>query len=295
MQKRKRTKHSYKEESTSSFSSEDSDEGNITLANKWTNGLTKLMHIVIKSEPIFNHPSDTEQREVFLSLRQTDEGEVCEALSSITDDMWETKIDIRSLPIKPIFKTLVKEVKDVYDAKNRLYETYINDYVDTLLHNMHFHSYPLHINAQRRYEIKIRNDNVTVVAIPDFVVTSYESKMMIIIEDKTMHNATYGNRWKEDQVMAEIFVAAHNLKITDTQDIYAVRIIGTLFTFYKATVTDDYIRESLRGYPIKEHMHVLRFPEPGDDLYTINALDFCKSEQRKVIIHYLSKIKQSMQ
>lgn len=225
-------------------------------------------------------------------------------LASITDDMWEAKIDIRSLPI---FKTLVKEVKDVYDAKNRLYETYINDYVDTLLHNMHFHSYPLHINAQRRYEIKIRNDDVTVVAIPDFVVTSYESKMMIIIEEfraegegmsidcslrSQLHN---GNRWKEDQVMAEIFVAAHNLKITDAQDIYAVRIIGTLFTFYKATITDDYIRETLRGYPIKEHMHVLRFPEPGDNLYSINALDFCKSEQRKVIIRYLSRIKQSMQ
>ncbi|ORX43683.1 hypothetical protein DM01DRAFT_1196872 [Hesseltinella vesiculosa] len=204
--KRKRSEHSYKEESTSSFS-DDSDEGNITLAKKWTNGLTKLMHIIVKSEHIFEEADDVDDEQY---------------LPSITDDMWEAKIDIRSLPIKPIFKTLVKEVKDVHDARSRLYETYINDYVDTLLHNMHFHSYPLHINAQRRYEIKIKNDSITVVAIPDFVVTSYESKMMIIIEDRTMHNASYGNRWKEDQVIAEIFVAAHSLKITDAQDFYAV-------------------------------------------------------------------------
>lgn len=283
MEKRKRIKRNYKDDSTSSFSSEESDEGNITRANEWKHNLTKLMHISITTESMFD------QREII-------ESEEDMYLLCVSDDMWEAKaIDIKSLPLNPTLKTLVREVKDVYDAKARLYETYINDYVDTLLHNLQFHSYPLHINAQRRYEIKIGNNEATIVAIPDFVVTSYESKMMIIVEDKTMKNATYANGWKEDQVMAEIFVAAHNLKITQQQDIYAVRIIGTLFTFYKATVSNEYIKETLRGFPTKEHMAVKRYPDPGDDVYEINALDFCKIEQRREIIDYLCHIKQRLQ
>ncbi|ORX47190.1 hypothetical protein DM01DRAFT_311168 [Hesseltinella vesiculosa] len=47
------------------------------------------------------------------------------------------------------------------------------------------------------------------------------------------------------------------------KDIYAVRIIGTLFTLYKATISIDYIKEALKGFPAKEHMQVLRFPDPG--------------------------------
>jgi hypothetical protein len=73
-------------------------------------------------------------------------------------------------------------------------------------------------------------------------------------------------------------------------ELYAIRIIGTLFTFYKAFVTPEYIKESLLGPPEENYMEIQRYPDPGTSVYQINALDLCKLEDRKIIIEYLSRI-----
>lgn len=273
--KRKRKNIDYREFSISS-ADEASDEGNVMQANEWKRKTSALMHIRVTTQPIFDVIS-FDKDEVYLQ--------------SITDAMWGGNIDIKHLPINGELKTLVREVKFVHDAKNRLNETYVDTYMNTLLHVMGFNYYPLSINIQHKYQIKITDDELNIIAKPDFTVTSIESKMLIVVEDKTMINATYGNKWKEDQVMGEIFVAAHNLRITETTELYAIRVIGTLFTFYKAVVTIGYIKETLRGYPVREYMDVLRYPDPGEDVYEVNALDFCKTKDRSIIIDYLKMIK----
>jgi hypothetical protein len=74
-------------------------------------------------------------------------------------------------------------------------------------------------------------------------------------------------------------------------DWYAIRVIGTLFTFYKAIVTIGYIKGTLRGYPVREYMDVLRYSDPGEDVYEVNALDFCKVKDRSVIFDSSKMIK----
>lgn len=94
--------------------------------------------------------------------------------------------------------------------------------------------------------------------------------------------------------MGEIFVAAHNTRISKPSELYAIRIIGTLFTFYKAVVTPEYIKETLLDRSDKHYMDVHRYPDPGSDLYDINALEFCKITDRKIIIEYLQRIKSEL-
>jgi hypothetical protein len=269
--KRKRLNISYTELTTSSG---DEDEGGtINAVNLWKEDTTNDMHIrVINKEIFIIDPFH-------------------DFMSCITDDMWNQHIDIDTLPVNGDVKTLIHEIKQVHDANSRIQESYVDTYVDSLLHILGFNFYPYSIKIQHKYEIKLNNDALKITAKPDFTVASIKSNMLVVIEDKTLRNATYSNRWKEDQVLGELFVIAHNQRIHQESNLYAVRIIGTLFTFYKATITIEYIKETLRGYPIKQHMNILRYPDPGVDVYEINALNICKSEDRKIIIEYLNMIK----
>jgi hypothetical protein len=266
--KRQRKNVNYIELTTSS-----GDEGIINTANLWKEDNTNDMRIRVTNKELFNvNPSH-------------------DIMPCVTDSIWNQNIDIDNLSLGGDVKTLIYEIKQVHDANNRLQESYVDTYVDSLLHILGFNFYPYSIKIQHKYEIRLNKDTMKITAKPDFTVASIKSNMLVVIEDKTMKNARYTNRWKEDQVLGELFVIAHNQRIRDTTNIYAIRIIGTLFTFYKATVTIEYIKETLNGYPIKQHMNILRYPDPGNDVYEINALNICKTEDRKVIIEYLNRIK----
>jgi hypothetical protein len=100
-----------------------------------------------------------------------------------------------------------------------------------------------------KYEcsIEIGEKQHRITSISDFCIL-HEDKMFLVIEDKTIINANYGNSWKEPQVLGELFVSAHKLatgkKKLDKTPIqtFALRVVGTMFTFYKAIVNIDYIK-----------------------------------------------------
>lgn len=83
---------------------------------------------------------------------------------------------------------------------------------------------------------------------------------------KNTNTATYANNWKEDQVLAELFVAVHNMvakskgTIVYPVNIYAIRVVRTLFTFYKTIASLEYIKETAKGLPHINSMSVLRHP-----------------------------------
>ena len=249
---------------------------NAHKTSDWTSKIKSDMHICVYDNDIFQLPTEYEQKDIHLDC--------------IPDDAWRSFIDIENLPIAAEYKTLVDEVKTVYDANNNLSEYYVDTYVSTLFHIMKLNDYPLSINAQHILEVDIGEHEEPIISVPDFIIRSRKSKMLVVVEDKNANSAKYVNQWKENQVMGEIFVAAHNMKISKPSEMYAIRIIGTLFTFYKVFITPEYIKESLLGPPITHYMDVHRYPSPGESVYQINALDFCILEHRKMIIEYLCRI-----
>lgn len=248
--------------------------------SEWTSTIKENMHIRIYDKPIFQLPLSYTEKEIYLEC--------------LSDNAWKSFIDIDHLPLSPEYKTLVDELKTVYDANNNLSEYFIDTYVSTLFHIMKMNDYPLSINAQHELNVDIGEQEEHITSIPDFIIRSRKSKMLVVVEDKNTSNAKYINQWKENQVMGEIFVAAHNMKISEPSEMYAIRIIGTLFTFYKVFITPEYIKESLLGLPKENYMDVHRYPSPGTSVYQINALDFCKLEDRKIIVEYLSKIRDEL-
>ncbi|ORX55037.1 hypothetical protein DM01DRAFT_1382992 [Hesseltinella vesiculosa] len=193
------------------------------------------MHIRVHDQEIFTLPAEYPEREVHVEC--------------IADNAWRSYVNIDGLPIGAQYKTLVDEVKTVYDASNNLSEYYVDTFVSTLFHVMKMNDYPLSINAQQVLVVDIGEQEEPIVSVPDFII-----------------------------------------RATRTSEMYAIRIIGTLFTFYKAFITPEYVMESLLGYPQERYMDVFRYPPPGQAAYSLNALDFCKLDHRKVIAHYLHMI-----
>jgi len=64
-----------------------------------------------------------------------------------------------------------------------------------------------------------------------------------------------------------------------------------LFTFYKAIADEEYIKETLKGYPKNNSMTVQRHPPVIDEL-KLTAYDICDSNDRKQILKCMSSIRE---
>jgi len=116
-----------------------------------------------------------------------------------------------------------------------------------------------------------------------------------------MFNARYTNNWREPQVIGEIFVAAHKIVSSSTEkrpvklplELYAIRVVGTKFTFYKSVINDKYLQESAsaRRLPLIQSMIVQRFPEIDSKTTYLNALNFCFPSERKQLLICMSAIR----
>jgi hypothetical protein len=120
--------------------------------------------------------------------------------------------------------------------------------MDTLLHILEFDDYPCLMYPQYEYFADIGEDEHHIVAKSDFGILAQNHRMLIVIE--TMDNA---NNWKEDQVLGELQFMTPS-EITKMCAIHAIRVVGTLFTFYKTVVDKEYVKETLRGYPKNNSM-----------------------------------------
>ncbi len=100
---------------------------------------------------------------------------------------------------------------------------------------------------------------------------------------------------KTDQVLGELFVAVHNIaanhKITYPLSMSAIRVVGTLFTFYKATASLDYIKETARRLPDINRMTVQRHPQVDDDPSGLTAYNMCDKSDRQCILQYMCSIR----
>ncbi|KAI9299570.1 hypothetical protein BJ944DRAFT_253744 [Cunninghamella echinulata] len=211
------------------------------------------------------------------------------------DEDWLLKVDLDELNIADgRIKTLLGKIQYVVKAQRPRKEFYVDGYMSTFLPLLGFDTYPLYMYPQYEYSADIF-DEQHVVAKLDFGILSKEQKLVIVTEDKTVINATYSNNWKEDQILGELFVAVHdtvkNYKdVTYPINIFAIRVVGTLFTFFKTIVGEDYVMETLKGYPKNSSMEVQRHPTVINKPY-LTAYDVCNISDRENILKCMLSIK----
>ena len=271
------------------YSSESQNESVFTVdsASQWKPATTKYMNIRV-----------TDVQELFPKKDLPNEAKPL-MIVEWTDGRWLRDVDIKTAPYNNQIKTLIRKVRKVFlSEEESITEVIVDGFMQSLLNILYFDDYPCSLYPQYDYAANIGPDNHKIKAKPDFSVFSDEDKIMLVIEDKTVTSATFSNNWKEDQVMGELFATVHFIvskaktELTYPITVYAVRVIGTKFTFYKAQAELEYIIESaMHGVSFNKEMVVQRCPRVELDPSKLTAYDICKFDDRMRILECLCSIR----
>ena len=270
----------------------------VESASKWKEDTTRYMKIkVVDVHPMFTDIDLPFEAEPLV-------------IPEWTDGNWLRSIDIRISKYDNRVKTLIGKIRKVFlfeeegitevivDGQRSGPERYQRGLMDSMLHILCFDDYPCFLYPRYDYSARIGPNSRVVKAKPDFGILSETDRIMLVIEDKTVTSASYSNNWKEDQVMGELFAAVHHV-VTKSRTpvaypvtVHAVRVIGTKFTFYRATATLEYIKESAKlGMSIDNEMVVQRCPPVEDNPSRLTAYNICDRDDRFRILECLCAIR----
>jgi hypothetical protein len=278
----KRVRDSYSEDT-----SMDTDT-RIGFASKWTDDIVNLFRIQCINKEFV----DMSERNTTKSILTMPEWK---------DETWLDMVDISKLNISGKIKTLIAKIKYVHCKQFIIKEVYTDGFMDSLLHLVGFDDYPCLLYPQYECAARVLGKIKPLIAKCDFGIVANDN-ILLVVENKTMDSVSYSNNWKESQVMGELFIAAHSLigntpvngTIKYPIEIFAVRVIGVMFTFYKAVASKEYTLESARKYPQNTSFTVYRHPNIDEDSAILNAYDIRVLDYRKMILRYLYFIRDTI-
>ncbi|CAJ0647781.1 635_t:CDS:2 [Entrophospora sp. SA101] len=134
--------------------------------------------------------------------------------------------------------------------------------------------------------------NVILSAKAEFVI-NYRNYSLLVVEDKHLNNIRPTNDYGEPQIGAEI-LACGDENIRQAREafnmtIFAVRVVSTYVTFYRATISKSYWNELAIGCPRQQSITVLRWPGNSSD--PIVGFDLAEPNGRRGVLEALSRIR----
>jgi len=222
-----------------------------------------------------------------------------------------SKTQLLSIRSDPRILTMLRD-DDEKTLAVHLYEVILNDplrtgiqesltdsFVDTLLRDLRFGKYPLTMKLQTKYTFEV--GSIRVSARPEFSIEK-DCTVLFFDEDKHIHGKIRpSNEYGECQMAGEAIACAYRnfADITSSrreqdQIIYATRVIGTRFTFYKAFISATYLLSLAEGLPpSSEVVEILRFPRSDSKEY-IFGYDYADNNQRPIILEMLTNLKNTL-
>jgi hypothetical protein len=182
------------------------------------------------------------------------------------------------------------------ESKQSVREAEVDSFVMSLLEYVGFDEWPFQTELQHKYTFSVPDpDGKQFSSTVDFLIHVREERAVLIVEDKHLGNVGFLSEWSEPQIAGEILAFAFsNIPQKYPIVVHVIRVVGTRFTFYKACVEKNYMKElSIAGIPrIKANvrLEVLRYPSQSEDT-TLNAWDLCNSEDRHNTLLMLYSLK----
>lgn len=263
------------------------------------------------SFPIINLSNTTQLKDSTSEFRQIDVKalnivyEDTETIVDLSDNFYK-ELMIQHKDYKSIFgcskeETMLCDLNDMektyaialdYVLENELVvrgtdESRTDTLVSYILHGVGLGKYPFFLRIHPIYKFFVENKSIT--SVFDFAVVK-TNKIIIVEEDKHMKNVSPSNGWGETQIAGELLAAAYTNYSTDI--IYAIRVIGTKFTFYKTFVTIEYLDSLGNGFPASQ-MKIMRKTQE----YSRNetpGFDYREPDKRLLILQTLSGIRDSL-
>jgi hypothetical protein len=188
----------------------------------------------------------------------------------------------------------LKEVVENDPLKFGVNESLVNNFINYLLCKLEFNENPLSLKLEEKYKFNIKNKIVT--AKIEFTVSKNNS-IVCLDEDKHITGVSKSTEFGECQIAAEILACAYTnyqsaKSITKGKDqtIYAIRIIGFRFTFYKAIINKKYIEELDYGFP-DSSFTIFKFPSESNREY---GYDYTDVNDRYIIIELLLRLRENL-
>ncbi|CAG8463043.1 6401_t:CDS:2 [Paraglomus occultum] len=160
-----------------------------------------------------------------------------------------------------------------------------------LIRAMKMDCWPLLTDVHPQYCLFIDGEPY-VSAVPEFVIKKENCTVAVIEHFKNAH-ATTG--FGETQIAAEMLSCASmniqaydNKKDYTSQLIFAVRVISSCVTFYKAVISVEYLQELDKGLPVENSVVIERWPGEGGRR---DGLDLANPAQRRRVLEALTKIR----
>ncbi|RIB17173.1 hypothetical protein C2G38_2088965, partial [Gigaspora rosea] len=129
----------------------------------------------------------------------------------------------------------------------------------------------VYMTAKPEFDKHIRNKNLDVIPLRGYGEAQLAAEMLTCANENMLHNA-------------------HQTGAILDQIIFAVRVISTYFTFYKAIIPNGYWEELAYGLPQKESIIIKRWPE---DMRPAGGLDIVEPSGRQNVLEAFFKIKRN--
>ena len=172
-------------------------------------------------------------------------------------------------------------------------ESRTDAFVDLVLRRLKFGEYPLMMLPRKPSKLSVYTKDIS--SEPDFAIVK-DNCIMLVDEDKHIKNTGPPFAWGEYQIAGELIASAYcnysASKLRYRSLLYAVRVIGLKFTFYKAEITPEYLDSLGEGFP-SESVTVTRYPGSEEDK-DFPHLDYTKVYDRKKIVDMLIRIREKI-
>ncbi|CAG8547277.1 561_t:CDS:2 [Rhizophagus irregularis] len=219
-----------------------------------------------------------------------------DALRVDRDILKDEYFNVENLEIEDdCVRTFVDKLHDVIEippaatgTSDSMTDTLIND---LLVRVVNFDNWPFKVKLEPPLKLFITNGSVS--ASPEFVVNK-KNIAFICVEDKHFKNKhIYSlNGFGEYQLAAEILACGYENMLEDyvDQEIFALRVISTYVTFYRAKIPASYWKEIVVGLPKKQSIVIKRWPKENNRRNS--SLNLAEPSGRKTVITDLIKIRQ---
>jgi hypothetical protein len=212
-----------------------------------------------------------------------------EIRSILYNDALFCKLDNKS-------KTFVELMNYIIENENLVIgteESRTDAFVNHMLEKLEFGEYPLMIQPQPLSKFCVYTKEIS--SKSDFAILK-NKYIMLVDEDKHIKNTGPTSAWGEHQIAGELIASAYcNYSVSKKKYnslLYAIRIIGLKFTFYKAEITPEYLDSLGEGFP-SESVTITRYPDAEEDK-EFPHLDYAEAADRRIIVDMLIRMREDM-
>ena len=118
----------------------------------------------------------------------------------------------------------------------------------------------------------------------------------MFIQDKHLKDIAPSNGFGEFQIAAEIVACAHeNICRRErcvSQILFAIRVLATYVTFYRAELSKHYLDEVIQGLPIRKSLEIRRWPAKNS--VPEAGYNLTSPDDRRAVLTALARIRKHL-